>query len=462
LKTTFVYAKKEYSVPGILLHKALPVFCMSIAIIYLAKAYLAWSWLGVILSIVCVLSVIISLPFVKGNTRVVALALFAAGVILFFSSEAEAGLWLSAVAKNANLVTLLVLVPIFGLPLEHGGYYKVLDALVDRFMNNNHRMFWVPALLGHFFGALMNMGALPIVYQLIMHGNRSSAFRAVPAAIVRGFCSSIYWSPNMVSVALVISYLALPWAIFARGGLIFTLLSLVVGWVIHIVFNRKNTPYSGKDKPKSTLNAKKLLELVIFCSLFLGVIVIIAVETTVPVFNVVPLLALVYPVLWLGLLGKGKVIYSAYRSYVTTALPGYASEIVMFLGAGFLASALLHSGSGEKISLLFGQLAGLSPCLLCFLLAFSIVLMSLVGIMPMVTVTAYCASLQPALLGLSTEQLSLVLVGGWATSVLASPFTGITLIMSGLMRKSSLSVARSNWLYAAVMLALISAVPLLS
>jgi hypothetical protein len=482
-----------------------PVLFVILALNYLAYAYLQLSYLSVLLSVVCLICLLLCLPHIKSSSLIVGLILFLSGIVLLILADAGLELWLNSIIINANLITLLILVPLFGLPLSYGGYSKVLDALAGRYMNSSNRVYWTPALLTHFFGAFMNIGALPVVYQLVIPGKLSPVFHKVPAAILRGFCSSIYWSPNMISVAVVTHYLHVSWADFARTGIVFAVLSLLAGWLVHIIteLNRPKTPASvgggfqravkssmdsaniqrglnpplnevsfkvknkGDVEPSTpantelTVDRKKLSELLFFSMTFLGIIVIIATRTTIPVLNAVPLLALVYPIFWLGLLGKANKISCAYKDYIKHTLPGFSSEIVIFMGAGFVATAILASGGGAKISLLVSELIGLNTYLLCFFIASSIILSAVLGITPMVTVMVYSVSLDPALIGLSPQLLSLVLVGGWATGVIVSPFTGVTLIMSGLTQKTSFRIARENWLFGIIMVLLLSAVPLM-
>lgn len=439
------------------------ILCISLAFIYLLNAFLQAPSLDIILSVICLLLVTVCFPTVKGNTRIVITLLFLIGAALLILTNANIELWLNAISKNTNFVVLLILVPIFGLPLNYGGYYTDLDIMVSKYMNTKHRIYWLPALLSHFFGSLMNMGAIPIVFQLIIHGKLPLSLLSVPSAILRGFISSIYWSPNMVSVALVTHYLNISWAEFVRVGIFFTLLSLLVGWLSHIYSLRKSDLQLTPKILEANLeiNKRKVTELVFFCAVFLGLIIFIAVKTTFPVLKAVPLLALMYPIFWLISIGKGNVIFGAYRDYLTNSLPRFTSEIVMFLGAGFVASALISTGNDEKISLLLLDFIGLNAYLLCFFILSSIVLLSLVGITPMVTVMAYSAALKPELIGITPQLLALVLVGGWAIGALVSPFTGVTLIMSGLTQKSSFEIARANWLYGFIMVLLFSTIPFL-
>lgn len=438
------------------------VLIASMALVYLANVYIHIPYLDYVLSFICLLCILVCFPFIKGNPRTVSLLLFSIGSVMLFITGADLKLWLQSVSTNASLVTLVILVPIFGTPLNYGGYYNVLDALVNRYMSNRHRTYWVPAFLSHFFGALMNMGAIPVVYQLIIHGKLKQQFIHVPNAISRGFSSSIYWSPNMVSVAIVTHYFNVSWAEFARGGILFTLLSLLVGWLVHIISSKKDAAgINPPDREDAPINGKKVAQLIAFCSFFLGVIIIVATKTTFPVLNVVPLMALLYPVLWLGLLGKGNAIIHAYRDYFKNTLPRFTSELIMFLAAGFIASALLSTGSGDKISLFLREYIGLNPYMICFFVSSSVIGLSILGISPMVTVMAYSASLKPDLIGLPPELLSLVLVGGWAVSVVASPFAGVTLIMSGLTYKSPFEIARSNWLFGVIMIFMLSALPII-
>ncbi|SFH00528.1 hypothetical protein SAMN05660649_03500 [Desulfotomaculum arcticum] len=431
-----------------------------LAMVYLLNTVLQNNFLNYTLSGISVLCLLVCLPFAKGNARVLTLILLVAGAVVLTNSGADSNLWINSLSQNANLITLLILVPAFGIPLRYGGYYEVLDALVNKYMNNKHRIYWVPALLCHFFGALMNMGAIPVVYQLIIHGKLPQEFKKVPAAILRGFSASIFWSPNMISVALVTHYLQVSWAEFARVGIFFTILTLLVGWLVYIMFD-KSTPDCHVPPINQQLNGRKIAELIFFCLAFLGSIIYIATKTSITVLHAVPVLALVFPVLWLCSLRRAKSILPAYLDYMENTLPRFTSEVAIFIGAGFLTAAMLSSDYSDQVSLLFRDYLGVNLYFLCFFIVSSIVLLSVVGITPMITAMAYSASLKPDLMGISPHLLSLVIIGGWAAGVIVSPFTGVTLIMSSLSRQSSFEVARSNWLFSLIMILLLSAVPLL-
>ncbi|WP_027364254.1 hypothetical protein [Desulfotruncus alcoholivorax] len=431
-----------------------------LAMVYLLNTVLHNSYLNYILSGISVLCLLVCLPFAKGNARILTLILLIAGALVLIDSGADYGLWINALSQNANLITLLILVPVFGLPIQYGGYYEVLDALVNKYMSSKHRIYWVPALLCHFFGALMNMGAIPVVYQIIIHGKLPKEFRKVPAAILRGFSASIFWSPNMISVALVTHYLRVSWAEFARVGIIFTILTLTVGWLVYLMLD-KSAPDCNEPSINQQPSGRKIAELLFFCLAFLGSIVFIATKTSLTVLHAVPVLALVFPVLWLCSLRRAKSILPAYLDYLENTLPRFTSEVAIFIGAGFLTAAMLSSDYSDKVALLFRDYLGVNLYFLCFFIVSSIVMLSIVGIAPMITAMAYSASLKPALMGISPHLLSLVIIGGWSAGVIVSPFSGVTLIMSGLTRQSSFEVARSNWLFSLIMILLLTAVPLL-
>ncbi|KJS12834.1 MAG: hypothetical protein VR67_06440 [Peptococcaceae bacterium BRH_c8a] len=435
------------------------ILCVGLTLVYLVGAFINIPYINNVLSIVSLTCLMVCMPIIKNNARVVASTLFIVGAAILVYDGAGFETWRTGLIYNVNLIALLLLVPVFGMPLKYGGYYGVLDALVGRYMNNRNRIYWVPALLTHFFGALMNMGAMPVVYQLIVRGKLPRAFNSVPASILRGFSSSIYWSPNMISVGVVTYYLGISWAEFARYGIFLTVISLVVGWLVHIFANKKSSVQLSLSSRNDQIDIKKLAELIIFCTAFIGTIIYIATRTSIPVLDAVPLVALVYPVIWLGVLGRGKAIPPAYTEYVQNVLPRFTSEIVIFMGAGFAATALLSSNAGNKVSVLISSIGFPNEYFLCLGILASIVLLGVLGVTPMVTVMAYGAALQPALLGLTPIQLALVLVGGWATSVIISPFTGVTLIMSGLAQKSPFEIVRANWPFTVLMVLLIAALP---
>jgi len=441
--------------------KAKSILCVSLTLVYLVGAFSKIPHIHNVLSIVSLICLAVCLPSIKNNARVVASTLFLVGAAILVYDGAGFKTWQTGLIYNVNLIALLLLVPVFGMPLKYGGYYGVLDALVGRYMNNRNRIYWVPALLTHFFGALMNMGAMPVVYQLIVRGKLPRAFNSVPASILRGFSSSIYWSPNMISVGVVTYYLGISWAEFARYGIFLTVLSLIIGWLVHIFGNKKTGDQLNLSSRNDLVDIKKLLELITFCTAFIGTIIYIATRTSIPVLDAVPLLALFYPIIWLGVLGRGKAIAPAYGDYMQNVLPRFTSEIVIFMGAGFAATALLSSDAGNKVSVLISSIGFPNQYLLCLGILASIVFLAVLGVTPMVTVMAYGAALQPAMLGLTPIQLALVLVGGWATSVIISPFTGVTLIMSSLAQKSPFEIVRANWPFTGLMVLLIAALPTL-
>jgi len=277
------------------------ILCVGLTLVYLVGAFINIPYVNNVLSIVSLTCLVVCMPIIKNNARVVASTLFIVGAAILVYDGAGFETWRTGLIYNVNLIALLLLVPVFGMPLKYGGYYGVLDALVGRYMNNRNRIYWVPALLTHFFGALMNMGAMPVVYQLIVRGKLPRAFNSVPASILRGFSSSIYWSPNMISVGVVTYYLGISWAEFARYGIFLTVISLVIGWLVHIFANKKSSVQLSLSSRNDQIDIKKLAELIIFCTAFIGTIIYIATRTSIPVLDAVPLVALVYPVIWLGI-----------------------------------------------------------------------------------------------------------------------------------------------------------------
>lgn len=99
--------------------------------------------------------------------------------------------------------------------------------------------------------------------------------------------------------------------------------------------------------------------------------------------------------------------------------------------------------------------------MLClFILSFG-VLPAVLGVSPVVAVMAYSIALNPGLISLSPQPLAVVLAGSLTTGLPVPPFTGIALIMSGLSQRFPFAIIRENWLFTAVMVMLLTAVPVL-
>ncbi len=399
-------------------------------------------------------AVLVSLPFAGLGTGIISMALFISGAFLIHASGAGWHYMAGAMGKNTSLLVLLMAVPMLGIPLKQGGYIGVMDALALKYMRSRSRMYWVPALFSHVLGVFMNLGAVPLTHEITARGKMVKYPGLHAKSLSRGFSAALFWSPNMVATALVLAYLDVPWQNYAHLGILFAGIALVTGFVTDL-FDREGRaveadPASGGAGPY--IDRVRLAQLAAAGAVFLTTIVLIETKTSLPVIRTVPLIAIILPAVWLCLLGRREDIGAGYADYFRNRIDKFDGEVVMFAAAGFFSSAFAVSGWSEKLSAGIILFSGHSKAAVALTILASIILPGLAGIHPMVMVSAFAASLDPASLGFSQVQMALLLISGWALGATVSPMSGTSLCVAGLTGKTPLEVGYANLLHALLVL----------
>lgn len=404
--------------------------------------------LGALVNLITTFAVILCLPFVTRGSKAICLVLIFSGAYLIYSSGAGWNYMLEAMGRNTNLMVLIMVVPVMGLPLRYGGYVGVLDALAERYLSSRHRMYLVPALFCYILAVFTNLGSVPLTYEITARGRLAGDQGLLARSLSRGFSAALFWSPNMIVTALVLTYLQLPMQNYIGLGFSFAIIALAAGFAAELLRRRGGAAWTdpgGVSRPY--VDRVKLGQLAAAGAVFLLLVILIETETNLQVTSVVPVTALVLPAVWLYLLGGRESIREGYGDYFQNRINRYGEEVALFASAGFFTGALALSGWSQKLSFCIMHFSGHSKAATALTMLGAIVLASLVGIHPLVLVSAFAATLDPAALGLMPAQMALVLIAGWALGSNVSPVSGVCLTVSGLTGKTPLEVGYGNLLY---------------
>jgi len=296
----------------------------------------------------------------------------------------------------------------------------------------------------------MNLGAVTLTHQITSRGKMKNYPGVLAKSISRGFGSALFWSPNMIATALVLGYLKVPWEDYVRLGIAFAVIALTAGYVANFfvkgALEENSEGASGESSPHVARN--KLIQLLVAGSAFLSLVIYIETGTAMSVIAIIPIIALIFPVLWLLLLGAKKYISEGYGDYFKSRINRYDGEVVLFSVAGFFAAALAQSGWAEKICSYLMHFSGSSMASVAFTILLTVVLTSMAGLHPMVSVSAFATSLDTAAMGINPVFLVLILIGGWSLGATVSPMAGTTLVVGSLTGKSPVEVGFGNIIYA--------------
>ena len=139
----------------------------------------------------------------------------------------------------------------------------------------------------------------------------------------------------------------------------------------------------------------------------------------------------------MGLIRKLLLLAQEFRGdYFNESLPKLKSEIVLFVGAGFLATSVGYSHVGDYVPLLLHNMVGNSGVLYALVVVFGILLFAAVGIHPIITMTIIGSTVDPSAYGISPTLMALIFTISWAMGISVSPSAANVIAISGLAERS--------------------------
>ncbi|WP_417617997.1 hypothetical protein [Oceanisphaera sp.] len=304
----------------------------------------------------------------------------------------------------------------------------------------------------HLFGSVINLSSVFIIGDRLARRNKVSREQAI--VLIRGFTAAAFWSPFFGAMAVSLSVapdaeLSMLWLMSMPLALLAMSLTC---WQLWRPSSARQgiapiTDFVGYPLHVGGIGLPALLALAV-----------LAWHQLWPGLSILAVITLLAPVFSLGVLVAGKRSPLAGVGQLTSdRLPQMGNELALFLAAGVLAYGLESLLSVWEGSLPL-QHFGATAASLTYL---AIVLLSLVGIHPIVCITLAGSVLVP--LEPDHTLLALVFLSSWALGTASGPLSGINLAFQGRYGIDSFSIMRWNLSYLVLMsLCVIAAIWLLA
>ncbi|MDP4160973.1 MAG: C4-dicarboxylate ABC transporter, partial [Bacillota bacterium] len=104
--------------------RSILTFCL--AIVYLSNQLIKSDFMNNLALILLVAVIALSFTVVTGTSKVIGYASFALSMIILFLYHAPLSIWKQALEENLYLIIMFTLVPLLGIPIQHGGYFESL------------------------------------------------------------------------------------------------------------------------------------------------------------------------------------------------------------------------------------------------------------------------------------------------------------------------------------------------
>ncbi|MBO9596848.1 MAG: hypothetical protein J7559_03360 [Cohnella sp.] len=425
-----------------------------IVIFGLAAAYIAsqlWQGEGLfwVTGGLVFLAVLTMLPRLRGMTLWLTLAFVIAGSILLAAQGADEHAWFEAAGVNATIVTLFVFAPMFGIPVRIPSYIGALERFYETSLRSGTVMFVGTQMLTLIMGVFINVGSIPVVYNLAFVKPRPGLAGLLANALNRGFAGAIFWSPYFAAMALVTSALSVSWSALLPYMLVLSVLSLFVSLAVDWRGLRRIEDQGAGEEgdAKGTFPAGLGLYLVSA----IAFVLLLERVFDLPMLLITCMAAVVFPLGWCMAKGAMPTYRQGISNHIAVTLPALKKEIALFLAAGFFSGSIGATGFGESIPKLLAPIP--LPIDVTFA-AFAVVLIvgtSMIGLHPIVLVTVLANGIDPQSVGLTPLWLAVLLLGSWGASNTVSPASAVNNLLAGLFRRSVFELARQNYKFSLCM-----------
>ncbi len=435
------------------------VVTLCFAVCYIINVFLHAPLLDDVNIALMVVVLVMSIFVSTGSSRLIGIILIAISVGLLLYAQAPVEEWVRALRKNADLIVMFILIPLIGIPVQHGGYNDSLRSLFTRHANSEGRYYSLVSGMAAIVGALISIAAVPLTFEISRESRLGANRRLLGTALARGFVTCMIWAPTSATIALVVSVTSAEWVSFAPCAIVCALVAEGVG-ILMTVFSHKvggkapamNDGASASKDASGSIDKAKVVELAVFSVLLIVFIALVSQLFGLSAIIVVAMASLVWPFVWMLVIRR----FSLYRrelknAYFEKKLPGAKNQIVLFAGAGMLAQSIGYSGIGDVIAQALVLTTGQSVLLLTTAIVIIVLLTCAAGIHPIVATAVIGGAIDPALCGISAAYLALVLSMSWALGNTICPASANVIAVADMVQASPVEASlKWNGLYAVI------------
>ncbi|WP_188206757.1 hypothetical protein [Alkalibacillus aidingensis] len=423
-----------------------PVATLLMGTSYLLSEFIDHQLIPILVSFFAMIAIISFIPYLKKVPLILISSLLVLSLIFFIQGD---GLWGMFIGLNTNVsvLAIFIFVPLISIPIKEGNYLTYMETVFNHYIKTSQQLYTylTSALMG--IGSVMNLGTVPIMYQLTDTKSYQSYRLVRTRALGRGFAMAFMWSPYFISVALIISYFDVTWIQLFPIGISMAVIGIFLGTLME---KKHDEPIQIHADENDTIvpieqAKRKLIELLLIIMVMTAVIMVIEFQVDLSVLTIIPIIAIVFSVIWSLFYQSVKQFGKSLLNFTQERLPAMGNELSLFIAAGAFGSAILDAGASDWI-IYFIDLLGISHVLILIPLILIVVnVLSFLGIHPIITMTALGITLSTSPLFADDHLLlSFGLLASWMVSVISSPFSGLNLLMSGLTQSNPIAIGPKN------------------
>lgn len=431
------------------------VFILSV-VLYLLGALAPNPILHFTMSLASILSLILAFFAASRTSQGLTIVFLFAGGLLVGQQHFTIAQILLSFGSMLQLLSLFSVVPILALPIQIGNYQRSVQRFVGVKILPARVMYFTIELLSYILGSLMNIAAIPMMYQsvrqLVEESNVAEEQQFLTKSIITGYAMPLIWSPVAAVVAAVVSVTRVSWVSILPISFALSLVGLGLSMALH-KFTLKHTdsiPKHSDSIQEPFVNPKTnhptslqrlgsgnsgqklhgLWNILLGISIFILAMTALQRTTTLSMIEIISILSIPFAWAWSLFLRQSREFWRSLKGY-QKSVKNLHNTFAVFTAAGFFVEVLQHSPYIKTIDEgLVAASQQLTPAVFIAFIPVLTVLLSLIGFHPVVSITLLGAALHPQVLHVSPVWLSIALLGGGVITFIVSPFNA-TLNVTG-------------------------------
>ncbi|WP_430471196.1 hypothetical protein [Thalassospira lucentensis] len=311
------------------------------------------------------------------------------------------------------------------------------------------RRFAALSASAHVLASSFNLAGMALLVPILDDQNDDQSKKRLACSIMWGFTAATCWSPFFVGTAVVLDVLPMVvWADIMLIGMAFAGIILIVAWLFDRTFVRSGVTSRPVGSVKTELSVKRAVIGVVTAagSLFCVAIILVdyvGLRLPVAVAVAAPSFSLVWMCLTNTRSGMGNVLTGLLSDAngIICRYPHMRSETFLFVCANVFGAAMSILIADTDVFPDVGSYLPQSTFLAGVVLIIGYLIVSALGIHPIVSLTVFAALSSPETLNISPDFLAVILMALWGIGTAISPLSGTTLFMGHAVHVPSSRIA---------------------
>ncbi|MCX7780412.1 MAG: hypothetical protein N2491_05765 [Negativicutes bacterium] len=395
-----------------------------------------------------------------GAFRNITLFFGAAGTGLLLYGGLGLAAWIAAFTDMVSVIAILAVMQLFAVPMAAGRYNLAVEYWLRKWVKDAKTLFLVTTVVTHIIASFLMFGSIPVVVAMLgemLQKSVANYQRFMTAAVSRGYVATSLWSPGAINLFLVAQATGSRWVDLFIPGVILAVIAISTSYFLELPdavaksgFQRHSVPaaLSGIDEWTARQKARAI-----------GIVIIALVALAAGLDKLglgnsagrIALAGAAVSLAWIFSVRRepdfAPVIADYWQQGVLRSVDVYS----LFIAMGIFSAAVKLTGLLAAVQLHLQAMANVMGVYAIVALPLLIILASLVGIHPFISIVMVGQVFTSLKLPVAPATVALCLALGGSIAYAASPFAGVIFTLAKYAACSPQDIAfRWNWRYCLV------------